>query len=232
MRLLLIAFATWLTFLSGVGLAQDARPLKNLSELASFVQTYYQKPQPELIGNVIESLPAIGLRQRPDAVPPFLAFFSEVFAANPSLVPQWKPLIAKQDEFTKQFLERALALSEAGGVLTLQGHSTALNDSYWGAFFASGRAVFIGKLVEQLRYWDERDDLQLFTAGASAKWSLASNAQLHPRVRSILEEPTFGAADPRTRTQIAELLAHGPAKVLQDTAEVIKKQRQAGKWTL
>ncbi len=135
-----------------------------------------------------------------------MAFFSEVFAANPDRLPQWQVLIEKQDEQTKAALQRALSMSKAGGVLTLRGHSPELNDSYWGAFFASGNPAYLRKLVDQLRYFDERDDLALFMAGASAKWSLASNAESHVIVRSTLETAKRNA-DTRTQELITELLA-------------------------
>ena len=120
-------------------------------------------------------------------------------------------------------------MSKAGGVLNSDGHSAGLNDVYWGAFFASGNPKFIRKLIDQLRYWDERDDLSLFFAGATAKWSLASNAQSQVGVRSALEEAKLNA-DKRTQELITELLAQGPAQVKQEISEIVTKQREVGKW--
>jgi hypothetical protein len=100
---------------------------------------------------------------------------------------------------------------------------------YWGAFFATGRTAFLQKLVDQLRYVDERDDEELFFAGATAKWSLASNAQSDPLVRSTLAGQTL-KADQRTRALITELLTQPPAQVKQDIADIVRDQRAAGKW--
>ena len=83
-------------------------------------------------------------------------------------------------------------------MLDLTGHSASLNDMYWGAFFATGRTVFLQKLVDQLRYVEEREDEALFLAGATAKWSLASNAQSHDLVRWILKSQTL-TTDQRTQ---------------------------------
>jgi hypothetical protein len=100
---------------------------------------------------------------------------------------------------------------------------------YWGAFFASGRTAYLQKLVDQLRYCDERDDEVLFFAGATAKWSLASNALSDSLVRATLAGQTL-TADQRTRALIDELLREGPAQVKQGIAEVVRQQREAGKW--
>jgi hypothetical protein len=98
-------------------------------------------------------------------VPVVMGFFSEVFAANTDRVPNWQVLIAKQDEQTKTALNRALAMSKGGGALHSVDHSAGGNDLFWGAFFASGNPKFIKKLVDQLKYFDERDDFVLFGAG-------------------------------------------------------------------
>lgn len=100
---------------------------------------------------------------------------------------------------------------------------------YWGAFYASGRVTFLQKPVDQLRYYDERDDEALFRAGGTAKWSLASVAQSDTLVRSTLEGRTL-RVDPRTRALITELLSQGPVGVKQDVADVGRKQPEVGKW--
>ncbi|HTK42987.1 MAG TPA: hypothetical protein VL287_15455 [Gemmatimonadales bacterium] len=225
---LVLSVVGWFV-LGKAGASQQIPPFKTLDEVSSFVQTYYQRPRPELIADLIRSLPAAGLAQRPNATPPMTGFFSEVFAANPARMAEWQPLISAQDASTRGLLEQAVALSKSGGVLDLTGHSASLNDMYWGAFFATGRTVFLQKLVDQLRYVDEREDEALFLAGATAKWSLASNAESHDLVRWILKSPTL-TTDQRTQALISELLTEGPAQVKQEMAAVVQKQREAGKW--
>lgn len=230
-----------MTLLSRVGTSQERPSFKTIDDIDAFTKTYYQHPRPELIASLMESVHSSGLTEKPTAAPPFIAFFSEVFAANPGRVPEWQAVIAKQDESARKILEPALALSKRGGVMAIHGRSaplndiddmhwrTSLNDMYWGAFVASGRVAFLQKLVDQLRYYDERDDEALFLAGGTAKWSLASVAQSDTLVRSTLEGRTL-TADPRTRTLITELLSQGPVRVKQDLTDVIRTQREAGKW--
>lgn len=226
---LVLSVVGWLV-LGEPGTSQQTPVFKTPDDVSSFVQTYYQRPRPELIADLIRSLdPAAGLAQHPTGAAPLASFFSEVFAANPGRMAEWQALIPAQDATARGVLEQAVALSKGGGVLRLTGHSAPLNDMYWGAFFATGRTVFLQKLVDQLRYVDEREDEALFFAGATAKWSLASNAQSHDLVRGILKSQTL-TADQRTQALITELLTEGPAQVKREMAAVVQQQREAGKW--
>jgi len=230
-----------MTLLSKIGTSQEHPSFKTIDDIDAFTAKYYQHPRPELIASLMEALHSSGLTDKPTAAPPYIAFFSEVFAANPARVPEWQAVIAQQDESARKILEPALALSKDGGVIAITRRSAplndiddlhwrgSLNDMYWGAFGASGRVAFLQKLVDQLRYCDERDDEALFLAGGTAKWSLASVAQTDTLVRSTLEGRTL-TADPRTRALITELLSQGPVGVKQDLADVVRKQREAGKW--
>jgi ketosteroid isomerase-like protein len=211
------------------GVSQAPPSFSTLEGVSSFAQTFYLNPRPDLIPDLFKALQPTGLSEQPNAVPSFVGFFSEVFTANPGRLAQWQALIPKQEASTRRLLYQALSISKASGVLTIEGHSPAINDMYWGAFFASGRRTYLQKLVDQLRYWDERDDQMLFFAGASAKWSLSSNASSDSLVRTTLAGHTL-TADQRTRAHIDELLRKGPAQVKQEMAEVVRQQREAGNW--
>jgi hypothetical protein len=104
-----------------------------------------------------------------------------------------------------------------------------VNDLYWGAFFASGNPMYVKKLLELVPFADERNDFNLWATGASAKWSLASNARQHTLVVTILEGEKK-TADKRTKDIIAELLTREPALIKQEMAETYGRQKAAGKW--
>jgi len=208
--------------------AQDNPQFRTLDDISSFTQTYYQQPRPELIGRLIRSFSSVGLAQRPQAAPPLIAFLAEVFAANPSRMAEWRA-IPIEDQTARQLVGQALNLSKYGGVMSKTGHSAELNDMYLGAFFATGNTAYLQKLVDQLHYYDEREDEALFLVGATAKWSLASNARSHLILRSTLTGNTL-STDQRTRDIVIQLLAQDPAQVKQETEEIVVRQRQAGKW--
>lgn len=214
---------------ANIGTGQTSLGPQTLHDVGAFMQTYYLHPRPELIGDLIDALHSTGFLQKPTNAPPVREFFSEIFAANPDRLPQWQVLISKQDDQIRATLAQAVSVSKAGGVLKLESHSSQLNDEYWGAFFATGNPQFVHRLVDQLRYFDDRNDEALFFAGGSAKWSLASNAQTQPAVRLAIEDAR-SKADKRTQELITELLAEDPASVKQEISEIVKKQREVGKW--
>lgn len=208
---------------------QNSVELKTVEDVSAFMQTYYMHPQPNRLADVIEALNPTGFVQRPTNEFVVIGFFSEVFAANPNRVPEWQNHIAKQDDRTKAILERALSVSKAGGLLNNNGHSPQLNDGWWAAFFASGNPKFVDKIIDQLQYCDNRKDEMLFFAGATAKWSLASNARTNTLVRSAIENAK-AKASARQQELINEVLNEDPARIKQEIKETVQRQREAGKW--
>jgi hypothetical protein len=208
--------------------AQNPSELKTIREVSGFMQTYYLQPQPDRIAEVINALRPSGF-VKPTTESVAIGFFSEVFVANPNRVPEWQIHIAKQDHRTKAILERAVSVSKTGGLVNDTGHSLQLNDGWWAAFFASGNPKLVEKIIDQLQYCDERNDQILFFAGATAKWSLASNARSHPLVRSTVENAKT-TASARQRELIDQVLNEDLARIEQEIKEIIQTQREAGKW--
>ena len=192
------------------------------------MHAYYLHPQPDRIAEVIDALSSTGF-VKPTNESVAIGFFSEVFAANPNRVPEWQIHISKQDDRTKAILERAFSVSKTGGLFNNIGHSAQLNDGWWAGFFASGNPKFIDKLIEQLQYCDDRSDEMLFFVGATAKWSLASNARTNPLVRSTAENAKT-TASARQRELINEVLNKDPALIKEEIKEIVQTQREAGKW--
>ena len=210
--------------------AQNLPELARPSDVPAFIDTYYQHPRPEMIARALELLPASPDLKNPGAAGPTIAFFSEVFIENPDRVAEWKTLIDKQqDVMTKFYMTRALDWAKDGGVLKIPGHSAGINDLYWGAFFASGKAVFIERLLEETKGAEQLDDFNLWGAGFTAKWSLSSNSRQHPVVRSILENEKK-SADKRTQDLIEELLTKDPGDYKREANDIYAKQKAAGKW--
>src|ERR1700682_2008236 len=203
--------------------------LRTPEDFDAFMNTYYLQPQPEAIAYAIRALSPSGVLQIPQAVGPIAAFFSEVLAANPARLGEWQAIVDKQPPVTTLALGRALSWSKAGGVLGLDERSPEMNDLYWGAFFASGNPAYVTKVLEMVPFAEERNDFNLWKTGASAKWSLASNARQHNLVRMILEGAKR-AADKHTQDLITELLTRDPARIKEEMADIYAQQKAAGKW--
>ena len=220
----IVLFLAWTT----PAHAQQPLTVTTAKDAEGFIQTYYQGPRPQMVGTLIGVLHATAVLHTPNAIPPYIGFFSEVFAGKPDRLPEWQALIAKQAHPTKGILEWALSVSKDGGVIAIDGHSAALNDMYWGAFFASGDAKYVNKLIDQLRFIDEREQFELFGVGAASKWSLASNARSHTKVRTILDSAKQNA-DRRTQEIIVELLQTDPVRIRQEINETARLRWGGGR---
>ena len=205
-----------------------AGPTMSWDELDSYIETYYLHPNPDRIGDAIVAIGPSGFVQK--NAWGFTSFFGEVFSANPKRVPAWRLLVLKQDKTVQEFLQHSFDLSESGGVLALKGHSAGLNDMFWGAFFASGNVAYVRRLIDEVKYTDERKDKALYLAGATAKWSLLSNTEQHPLVLKTLKESAESLTDKRTRKILSVMLLQGADDADRELKETLSKQKAAGIW--
>ena len=209
--------------------------LKGLSRISSekefgfFTNMYYANPQPELIPQAIRFLSSSKiLKKHKNAGPPILGFFARVFGDNPDSCSQWKKVIKKQDRKTRKLLNKAID-TNLETLFSETGAGAALNDMYWGAFFASGDLKYIDRLIEHLKYLDDRVDINRYLAAATAKWSLSSNAIRHPKIVPAIE--AMKTEEAPGYTKIAEdILTMDSKRFLDDMTAVLKEQNEKGVW--
>ena len=197
-------------------------------DINAFTRNYYRHPQPELVGQAIAALGTTGFLDNANRIPPTVAFFGEIFGANPDRVPVWRELISRQDSTTRETLEAALEVGAGPGVLAFTDVAPWMNDMYWGAYFASGKREYLDRLIAVTSHWDERDDRNLFLTAATALWSLAGNARTHERVREAIEAARRGA-DAATSARLDLALAD-PAAIRDRMRAIVAEQSEAGKW--
>jgi hypothetical protein len=201
--------------------------LRTGEDFRAFLESYYLQPRPDRIPDLIRMLSSSEAAEH--ALGPVKGFFSEVFAANPQRLAEWVAIINNEPVDTRLALEGALTWSNTGGVLQLQQPFQKMNDVYWGAFFASGNPQYVKKILGLVPFAAERHDFNLWSEGASAKWSLATKARQHPLIRSILDGEKL-LADKRTRDTINELIERDPDLIRQDMARIYARQKQLGRW--
>ena len=159
-----------------------------------------------------------------------MGFFSEVFLANHQRMSERRPIIDKQPQAARLTLYTAISWADSGGLLKLTAHtSPALVDTYWGAFFGSANPEYVRRMLALAEYATERKDFALWSTGASAKWSLASNSRKHKLVKSTLEQEKEGA-DKAKRELIEEILRRDPARIAKELGDVYAERRAAGEW--
>ena len=223
-RILLPALMLAFAFSAGA----QQKQVVTRDDINTFTRNYYRQPQPELVGQAIAALSPTGFLANANRIPPTVAFFGEIFAANPDRVPVWRELIAKQDSTIRETLEAALEMGNGPGVLGFTDEAPWMNDMYWGAYFASGKRVYLDRLIAVTKYWEERNDRNLFLTGATALWSLAGNARTHEQVREAIESARRGA-DQVTSARLGLALAD-PAAIRDRMRAVVAEQSEAGKW--
>ena len=112
--------------------------------------------------------------------------------------------------------------------------SPQLNDLLWGAFLASGNQVYVVNLITAACRYNNRDDLTEFVTAGTAKWSLASNAQVHEIVLETLEQERL-TREGEERLIISDIIEKsmipgGPGLILEEAEAVVSQQRSEGNW--
>lgn len=102
--------------------------------------------------------------------------------------------------------------------------TTEYNDRNWASYFATGNLKYYDNIIANVPYENERTDLSLFLAGASAKWSLCSNAKQDELVKKYLT----GLKDKNENSK--EILQEDPQYFKNKMVQIIKEQRLKGIW--
>lgn len=204
------------------------RSIRTLMQFSSMIQNYYLHPYPEYIEEAILFISKEKLFEKTNYN--LLGFFTVVFKKHQDYMPKWQKIIQSTSPQTQKELSYAMSISKDNRPLIEPNlHSPAYNDMCWGAFFAAGDEIYLQRLVNELKYVDERKDSILFLTGATARWSLASNALQHKKVKSYLES-IISSSDARTKDIIQDILKGDPRKMESEMMEVLISQKKRGVW--
>lgn len=193
------------------------KSINNEQDLNQWLTYYYLHPQPDLVVPALLLAEKKGYMSGDNTGGPFMAFLSRVFAQNPKKVGAWLQQLDGIPAKDKPLLWTAVYWShtEEGGKLldgiakTLPPKSQAslieqiakppepiekvaitspsVLDMLWGAFFATGDEKYIQRLASTLPWESQSKDLVKMQVAASARWSLTSNAEQHPKVLKICQ---------------------------------------------
>lgn len=164
------------------------------------------------------------LSTNPRAQAPFAGFLSILFQDNPQQTEAWLNQCDKYAEELKRTIWMGLWLSDkeigkkhllgmrkgANGTdleyLKILTENAPFNlkemtpndpgqlDMLWGAFTASGNPQYVTRIISVLPLLDKRDNPMKFTMAASAKWSVKSNALIHPLVLQACKKELANAS--------------------------------------
>jgi hypothetical protein len=204
-----------------------AASIASLEEFGEFSQTYYSGPRPDLIPAALAFLDTSALISNPDRAPLVMMSLSCILHRPELKGRSWDAELAKLHEPARGVIQQAI-FTEPDALLAKLPISPGRNDMNWACFFGSGEERYLDHIVEMLAYVDERQDPNAFLTGASAQWSLSSNARAHDEVKAKLER--LRARKGPLQKIAAETLAKSPDQIRSETTAVMKAQHQRGAW--
>ncbi|KXX70851.1 hypothetical protein AVL50_11460 [Flammeovirga sp. SJP92] len=153
-----------------------------------------------------------------------VGFYGGLFIKNPAIKKQFKENIEQfnNPEINKMF--SGLIEGNIEKIMENYAISPSHNDMNWAAFFSTGDTQYLQKILRNASYASNREDLNLFLTGASAKWSLCSNAKQHQLVKDFLLQN-------EEYEEIAEeVLTMKPSDLENEIYNVVKEERAKGNW--
>jgi hypothetical protein len=237
-----------IVLLVAAGCATRAGILLDPAELNLAMMHFYEEPDPKQISVIIRSISDHQVLEREEAIPPITGFLAVAAQRYPSHVEEWSIVISSLPRSDQLHLWRALwladipethrALARAQETGLIPGNqpfhappslrslyvATASDlDALWGAFFASGDTVYVGRIIAVLD-WDLQEieaayqqdrNAGIYKPGvwSAAKWSLTANSREHASVLQFCRLQLEAAVEPRA-SLLLEVVANAEAKKL------------------
>lgn len=194
----------------------QAQDIFEQEEFGLWWDSYYKSPNPEQVARALRTIDAKGLYKDEHTFAPLNGFFGEVFAANPERIDGWiEPFIGRDEprfirgalwfadcrEARKALHRLAQASTEADAAEIVKYmsepppaigsrpvQSPADLDFLWGRFCASGNALHVRRVIDQLELKRDETDGRIQGMGYAAEWSLAGMGSRHERVLQVIQE--------------------------------------------
>ena len=196
---------------------------ENSNNFSQILQTYYLKTDRNIADKAIDFINNTTLEYN-KLEPVLVGFFGAIFVVDKEIKNEFKSKNSNIKKSDFQMLFNALDTIPIDRIYLRTSPSANYNDMNWSSFFATGDTKYLDNIVKNVRYSGERNDITLFFAGASAKWSLCSNSKHHKLVKEYL-------SGLRTKNPaIEEILVKEPQAFGEETANIIKQQKAKGIW--
>lgn len=190
---------------------------------SNILQNYYVYKDKDLVDKTIDFVNHSTITYQ--KIEPILSgFFGALFLSDKEVK---KSFESHFDKIEKQEIRKLMMILSASNRDTLYSKTkvtTEYNDRNWASYFATGNLKCIDNIIANVPYENERTDLSLFLAGASAKWSLCSNAKQDELVKKYLT----GLKDKNENSK--EILQEDPQYFKNKMVQIIKEQRLKGIW--
>jgi hypothetical protein len=192
-------------------------------EFTEILQTYYLHQDNDLVEKTLEFVNSSNVDYK--RVEPILTgFFGALFSADTLVRSEF---LKNSDKFQKNEFKQLftfLTTTNIDSIYLKTPLTPSFNDMNWSSYFATGNVKYLDRIISNIVLSENRTDLNLFVTGASAKWSLCSNARQDKQVKEHLIKQK------ENKKIIKEILNKEPQEFKQEMKDVIAEQRANGLW--
>ncbi len=190
---------------------------------STILQTYYLYKDKDLVDKTIDFVNHSTMSY--ERLEPILTgFFGALFLYDKNVKKSFLKNIDKIEKPDIKELLKTLSSSDIDTIYSKTKITTEYNDMNWASYFATGNVKYIDNIISNVAYENERTDINLFLAGASAKWSLCSNANQDKLVKKHLDSLKD------KNENIKEILNEEPQYFKDKMVEILKEQKSKGIW--
>ncbi len=218
------AYKVW-AFLLLTSIHIYSAELEEKSNLDEFINSYYMQPKPQDAVKFLKIYSAFAA-DSPNGQAPLNVFFTRILQDNPNLKNGFSKVINSAPENAKAALIVILR-ADHERLLAEFPPSPGRNDALWGSFFSTGNDKYLQELFMAAERGMDLKSLNEYLIGASAQWSICSNAKNHKQIRQFLKTKSGNLKD---KNLAESLLSGDPGEYRAKMIATIRKQREKGLW--
>lgn len=203
--------------------AKNAHAQNTDRNFGQILQTYYLHQDKDIVDKAIDFVNNTPMEYN-KLSPIITGFFGAAFLNDGALKKDFTLNInrVQKPEFKQLFI--SLFSSNIDTIYSQTKITTVLNDMNWSSFFSTGNTKYLDNIISHIPYVENRIDVNLFLAGATAKWSLCSNSRQNDTVNKHLNSLK------NKNPLLKEILENDPQYFREVMINILKKQRENGIW--
>lgn len=191
-------------------------------DFGKMMHTYYLEKDKDLLKHSVEYFNSVSEDTDLSAI--VTGFYGGLFLKSPEIRDEFRLAL---DQFTNTQIKSILhQLTHKDITSILENHpiSPSFNDMNWAAYFATGNTNYVENILANCKHAKNRKDLNLFLTGASAQWSLCSNASQDKNVKQFLKTTK------NFKKFATQILESDPLELKNKITRIVQEERTKGNW--
>lgn len=212
-----------LLFLIAISFSNSSLGQISDKQFGDILQSYYLNKDKYLIDKTIDFVNNTNMDYK-SLTPILTGFFGALFLNDTIAKTNFISHLNKVEKPDLKALLNTLASSNIDSIYSHAKISAQFNDMNWSSFFSTGKTKYLDNIIANLLYSENRTDINLFFAGATAKWSLCSNSKQDKKVKLYLT-----SLQDSNKT-IKEILGKDQQFFREEMISILKQQNAKGIW--